>query len=53
MKFKRPVKLKITGLARDVDDYIRDQENLYIIARTSAVISHQEDDEVHVYLMII
>lgn len=53
MKLKRPVKLKITGLGTDVEAYIRDQENQYIIARTSAVIPHQENDEVHAYVMII
>lgn len=53
MKLKRKLKLKISGLESDINDYIRDQENQYLIAKTSAMIKHREDDECHVYLLII
>ena len=50
---KRPVKVKITGLSRDVDDVIRELELYFSLTRTSGTISHHDDDEAHAYVMIM
>lgn len=53
MALKRPVKLKITGLARDVDDTIRGLQQIFIVSRTSKTIPHNDNDESHAYVMLI
>jgi len=50
---KRPVKLKITGLIRDLEDTIRELEIYFMLTRTSDIIQHREDDEAHAYLIIM
>ena len=53
MTTKRPVKLKITGLSRDVEDTIRELEQYFLLTRTSATIQHREDDESHAYVLLL
>ena len=53
MTTKRPIKLKITGLPRDIQDILRELELYFILTRTSDVIPHREDDEAHAYVIIM
>ena len=53
MNLKRPVKLKVTGLALDVDETIRELEQLFIVSRTSKIIPHSDNDESHAFVMLI
>jgi len=53
MTQKRPVKLKLTGLARDVQDTIRELELYFLLTKTSDIIQHRDDDEAHAYILII
>ena len=53
MTRKRPVKLKVEGLDRDVEDMIRELEQYFTLTRTSTTIPHREDDESHAYVLIL
>jgi len=53
MTTKRPIKVKITGLARDVKDTIRELELYFLMTQTSDIIQHSDDDEAHAYLLIL
>jgi len=53
MTTKRPVKLKLTGLAHDVKATIRELEQIFLLTQTSDIIQHSDDDEAHAYLLIL
>ena len=53
MTTKRPIKIKLTGLARDVKDTIRELEQYFLLTQTSDILPHSDDDEAHAYLLIL
>ena len=53
MTRKKPVKLKVEGLSRDVEDMIRELEQHFTLTRTSTTIPHRENDESHAYVLIL
>ena len=53
MTTKRPIKIKITGLARDVKDTIRELELYFLMTQTSGIIEHSDDDEAHAYILVL
>jgi len=53
MTAKRPIKVKLTGLQRDVKATIQELELYFILTKTSDIIQHHDDDEAHAYLLII
>jgi len=46
-------KVKVTGSLQNLEEILKSLERYFIVARTSKVISHREDENCHIYLAIL